>query len=340
VGEFGDSKGKQTVRELWNTPLLRYLHQTYKMRFRYMGLPGVNLLDIKLWKDMIDEVIAFEIREKSNQDDPLGRRSIVKLRRNLRLLGIQAQGYFGSMEEVVILRQDYDGIEYKQDNFITLYNLDFCDEIGSKIDTRNAGRQVWRFEAIRQILVDQRECYKRSGGSGLFVILLTVRNQMNTDQLSTFLADNPYHDTQNYVEACEAIKPIPRTIYVQGTHTWALKAFLYEMLRKYLITPNISAVFFPIVKYIGRSKLSPMLHCMVLCRFNDIQKPSPSFLPEYYLTSTTSVRALDTHALKWEPEPGESIAGNTPPDSEKWFQRLEARFLDGIVQLKRAKTQL
>ncbi len=172
MGEFGDSPGKRAVRELWNTPILKYLYQTYNMRFRYMGLPGVDLLDVKLWKDMIDEVIAFEIRAKPNPDDSLGRRSITELRRNLQLLGIPGYAYFGSMEEVVILRTDYEGLEYKQDKFITLYNLDFCDEIGSKVDTAQAGKQLWRYEAIRQVLLDQQECYKRVGGPGLFLILL------------------------------------------------------------------------------------------------------------------------------------------------------------------------
>src|SRR5713226_9391029 len=130
------------------------------MRFRYMGLPGVDLLDVKLWKDMIDEVVAFEIREKPDRNDPQGRRSITELRRNMQMLGIPGYAYFGSMEEVVILRQDYDGMEYKQDKLVTLYNLDFCDEITSKIETAQAGKQLLRFAAIRQILLDQHECYK------------------------------------------------------------------------------------------------------------------------------------------------------------------------------------
>jgi hypothetical protein len=305
-----------------------------------MGLPGVDLLDVKLWKDMIDEVIAFEIRAKPKRHDRQGRRYITQLRRNLQLLGVQSQTYFGPMEEVVILRQDRDGMEYKQDNFITLYNLDFCDEIGSKINTRDAGRQVWRFDAIRQLLADQRDCYRRFGGSGLFLILLTVRDQMKTDQLSSFLSDNPYYDTQRYVEVCCGLKPLPPTPYVQGTHTWAMKAFLHDIMRKYLINPNFSALFFPIVKYTGKSLGSPMLHCMILCRFDDIQKPSPLYLPQDYLTAITSIRALDTHTLVWDPEPGEPQANSTPPNSEQWFRLLESAFLEEIVQSKVTKTQL
>jgi len=309
------------------------------MRFRYMGLPGVDLLDVKLWKDMIDEVVAFEIRAKPNQEDPLGRRFITQLRRNLQLLGIPARAYFGPMEEVVILRQDYDGTIYSQDNFIPLYNLDFCDEIGSKIATSQAGRKVWRFDAIRQILADQRECYKRVGGSGLFLILLTVRNQLDVIKLRSFLSENLFSETQNYVEVCSNQNPLPMTGSVQGTHTWALKAFLHNILRQYLPNPNISAVFFPVVKYTGKTERSPMLHCMILCRFNDLQAPSPSYSPQNYLTATASVRALDTQALIWDPEPGEPMEASTVPNPDQWLRDLKPMILEGIKRSKTTKVR-
>ena len=150
-----DSPGKRAVRDLWNTPLLRLLNQEHGFRYRYMGLPGVDLIDVKLWRDMIDEVIAFEVPARPTRNDPQGRRRILALRRNLQLLGIPGHAFFGPMEEVVILRRDYDGNQYAQNRVITLYNLDFCDEISSRISTMEQGEQVWRFEAIRQILRDQ-----------------------------------------------------------------------------------------------------------------------------------------------------------------------------------------
>ena len=67
-----DSPGKRAVRELWNTPLLRELYQNHGFRYRYMGLPGVDLLDVDLWKDMIEEVIAFEVPAKPTEVDPAG----------------------------------------------------------------------------------------------------------------------------------------------------------------------------------------------------------------------------------------------------------------------------
>ncbi len=155
---FHDNPDKITVREAWDTPLLQHLHQRYKIRYRYLGLPGVDLIDIQLWQSMIDEVIAFE--PPSPPPNPNPREAINLLRKNMRLRGIRGIAYWGSFEEVVMLRRDFDGQNYVQPKLITLYNLDFCDEITSKVETRRHGRRVWRFEAIRQILRDQAACYE------------------------------------------------------------------------------------------------------------------------------------------------------------------------------------
>ena len=246
-----DSPGKRAVRELWNTPLLRLLNREHGFRYRYMGLPGVDLLDVKLWRDMIDEVIAFEVSARPTQGDPQGRRHIRTLRRNLQVLGIPGYAFFGPMEEVIVLRQDYDGTPYDQNKVITLYNLDFCDEIASRISTREQGEQAWRFEAIRQILRDQRQAFQRHGGPSYFIVLLTVRDQIDAQRLRGLLSGSLYDDTSSYLEVCGGVNALPAQGYVLGTHTWALKAFIHNALRQYLANPNISATFFPLVRYWG-----------------------------------------------------------------------------------------
>lgn len=339
-GQFADSPGKQVVRNMWNTPVLTYLHKSYGIRFRYMGLPGVELLDVIQWREMIQEVVAFQMRATPRSDDPDGRRDIRRLRRNLAVLGIPGRTYVGPMEEVIILRQDYDGAEYAQDRLVTLYNLDFCDEIGSKIETRDAGRKVWRYEAIRQMLIDQHECHRSHGhDSGFFVVLLTVRDQMRADVLSSLLGSNLYHDTQSYVGRCSGPggHPLPIGGPVIGTHTWALKAFLHNTIRQYLIGPNMSALFFPFVKYWGRdvrtrqgSLPSPMLHLMILCRFNALDAASPLHLPGDYLAATATVRATPNQSLVWEPLHGEIHPGSAPPSSEQWIRRFGPDFLRDV----------
>ena len=137
-----DNPGKRTVRESWNTPLLRFLNSEYGFRYRYMGLPGIELLDLQLWREWVDEVVAFETRAKPNRRDRDGRRNVLALRTKMRQLGFNGNAYLGPMEEVVILRRDQDGLPYSQNNLVTLYNLDFCDEISSPVETLESGRQV------------------------------------------------------------------------------------------------------------------------------------------------------------------------------------------------------
>ena len=329
VTSFRDPPAKQVVRERWNTPFLKYLHNTYGFRYRYMGLPGTDLLDVKLWADMIDEVIAFEI-PCSGPDE---RAWVKQLRTNLRKLKIEGVAYFGSFEEVVILRKDRDGQRYSQGKVITLYNLDFCDEISSTIPTLEHGKQLWRFEALRQILQDQKECYRRDGRPSHFIILLTVRNQIEASKIRDFLSNNLLSETQSYYSACESEKPVPTHGPLCGTHAWSLKAFLYNTLRGYFTTPNVSALFFPIIKYIGTpislrgGKLlkSPMLHWMLLCKFGALQNPTPSFYPTDFLSRAISLAVEETDIVT-QAEPGEMTWPIRHLSSVEWFQSFKHNF--------------
>ena len=309
-----------------------------------MGLPGIELLDLHLWRDWIDEVVAFEARAKPRRRDRDGRRNILALRTKMREYGFSGQAYFGSMEEVVILRRDQDGIPYAQNNLVTLYNLDFCDEISSPVETLGLGRQVWRFEAIRQILRDQEACYDPEFGAGYFLILLTVRDQIGVDKLLEHFAE-PFADSQHYWDQCQAEHPLPSDGFILGEHTWSLKTLIHDQLRKWFSNPNVSALFFPITKYSGtpinygrdNEISSPMLHMMILCRFGDRTVPSPLFLPQQFLNTVSSVRANDDGTLAWEPEPGEPVDMDELPNPESWFlQHRENLITDPRTQIPRS----
>lgn len=327
---FRESPAKRVVREQWNTPFLRHIHEAYNVRYRYMGLPGPDLIDIKLWRDMIDEVIAFEVRAPR----PDERRWIRQLRVNLKKLEIPGTAYLGSFEEVVIRRKDNEGQNYRQDKVITLYNLDFCDEIASKVDTLEWGRQQWRFEALRVILEDQKQCYRQLEEPSLFIVLLTVRNQIEASKIRAFLRGGLLTETSSYCSACQWIKPLPLAGPLIGSHAWALKAFLYDTLAGYFRAPNICTLFFPIVKYLGTPKKigggktirSPMLHWMLFCQFGHPQDPAPKHQPSSFLEQATSL-AVEGTGVGFAPEPGEAICIGNAPSAVDWFKRFEHSFL-------------
>ena len=60
AGNFQEHPRKKIVREVWDTPVLQKLHRSWGCKYLYFGLPGPKALDVKLWKDMIGRVIAFE----------------------------------------------------------------------------------------------------------------------------------------------------------------------------------------------------------------------------------------------------------------------------------------
>jgi len=337
---FTDNPQKCVVRELWDTPLLCYFHTRYGVRYRYFGLPGVDLIDVRLWRDMIDEVVAFEPPGSDG-----GRRAAIDaLRSNMKKYGIRGTAYWGSFEEVVLLRKDYDGVDYRQNSVVTLYNLDFCDEISSPISTRERGRKVRRFEAIRHVLRDQVECFQREGGPQHFVLMLTVRSQINADKIKSFLTPGTMQgDAKRFREECSKILAIPdgRSPLV-GTHSWALKTLLFNSLSSYFGNPNISAVFFPQLMYQGTKTripragggidylASPMLHWLVLCRFGDMETPTASCFPLQYLWSASVEVDGRANALRWAPQTGEVAQGAGLPDSVAWLKRFGGSVLAGL----------
>lgn len=336
VSPFTDNPEKRVVREQWDTPLLKHLHNDYGVRYRYLGLPGPDLIDVKLWGNMIEEVIAFEPPDRGGY----GRTAFNALTRNMRKAGISGRVYCGSFEEVVLLRRDLEGQDYVQDRLVTLYNLDFCNEISSPVHTQEHGEQVWRFEAIRQVLRDQFACYTRAQNARHFILMLTVRNQIAPHKIREFLSPSKLQgDAKAFYTKCSATNAIPTDQKpLIGSHSWALKTLLHNVLRSYFGNPNLSALFFPQVLYRGtRVRLrngagfleSPMLHWLVLCRFGDMQSPSPEFWPDEYLSSA-SVAVLNEEALTWAVETGEERSHHTTPCAVEWLRQYGHEIVNGL----------
>jgi len=290
-----------------------------------MGLPGVDLLDVKLWKNMIDEVIAFEPPDQGSDE----RASIIQLRRNMKLLGVPGIAYWGSFEEVVIRREDYEGQKYSQDKVVNLYNLDFCDEIASRIRTRKSGEKVWRFEAIRQVLRDHVECYKNTGGPNWFILMLTIRNQIDAKKIRQFLRSQLLAEAKEFKEKCEVQKPLPQDGSLTRSYAWAIKTFLFNFLCQKFANPNISALFFPQVLYTGTTISSPMLHWLILCRIAPQEAHAPEIFPDPYL-ACSSVSVKNNVQLVWAAQTGENVGGPQPPDSVRWLTDFGGEFLSGL----------
>jgi hypothetical protein len=335
---FQDNPEKHVVRELWDTAILEFLHRKFNVRYRYLGLPGVDLIDVRLWQKMIDEVIAFEPRDQTES----GRTHIEALRRNMQRFGVPGVAYFGSFEEVVMLRMDYDGQKYSQDKLVTLYNLDFCNEITSAVETLQ-GKRVWRFEAIRQILRDQAACYEQNKGPRHFIMMLTVRDQTSGKNIQPLLSGSGLlAQAKAHHDSCIELNPIrdPRKPLI-GTHTWALKVAVFNSLYAYFGNPCLSALFFPPVRYKGtRARTtdkngratfmqSPMLHWLILCRFAEREQPGAICLPHGFL-GRSCVAVESGKSFVWDPQTGEKDGSPNPPDSVVYMNQFGGPVLQGL----------
>ena len=334
---FTTNPAKNAVRLKWDTPLLQYLHDTYGFKYRYMGLPGVDLIDVRLWQHMIEEVIAFEPPDQS----PSRRDAIQKLRTNMRKFGISGNAYYGSLEEVVILGVDNDGQKYSQNNLVTLYNLDFCDEIASRIETKERGERIWRFEAIRQILRDQEACYHKDRANKYFILMITFRNQIASNKIRSLLQNAQLlAEVDAFCQVGNSHVPLPmENQALIGTHAWSLKAFLYNLLCGNFTNPHISALFFPLVLYLGTPVKvthpvktilpSPMLHLVVLCKFADVEAASHITHPKGFIRSS-SIEVSDGGDLDWKLLAGEENSIGFAPGSVPWLEEYGQLLLEGL----------
>ena len=334
IPSFTNNPSKDLIRQSWNTPILRRLSDLYGIKYRYLGLPGVDLIDILLWRDMIEEVIAFEPPAKTGNK----RQNILTLRGNLRKNLIPGYAFYGSIEQVVILRKDVEGQVYRQNNLITLYNLDFCDEICSKIFTLNSEEKIWRYEALRTIIADQKNAYLNSNQKpNTFILLITVRNQIDSNNLRAILSDIRQANAMSRLDLFrESLTAVPESRPLIGSHGWGLKIFLYDFLCNCFDGQNISALFFPFIFYYGtpirlrhRTIQSPMLHLMLVCQFGDFEARHPDTLPQNFL-NYPCVEVNDGR-FNWKMETEGDIVQPTLPNPVTWLDQHCGQLMNKIV---------
>jgi len=121
---FRNHPNKDILREKWCKPIIQTIYNTLNYKFLYLGLPGINALDISTWIDYIEEVIAFEYSDEENEDEFNKLNEYLnKLERERKINAYRL--YCGWMEEIIISGQDDNNIPFIQNDVVTIYNLDF-----------------------------------------------------------------------------------------------------------------------------------------------------------------------------------------------------------------------
>lgn len=261
---FQDHPRKRVVREQWDTPALEWLYGRWGRKYFYFGLPGPKAYDIRLWRRMIRHVVAFELEAKRGENP---RRNIEELRRNLTILNIAHTVYCGPMEEVVLWREDHDKREFELNEFVTLFNLDFCNPITGRIETADEGRRCLRFETIREIITIQRRLFRRTR-MNKFVILITAFDSFHVREMERFVSKPDLsREMRQFVNGIVSEESLPSTGLMHDTRL--LKAFVFDFLRDCLHGQNAKSFFLPVVSYAGRTERSPMIHFVIVCVMED-----------------------------------------------------------------------
>ncbi len=251
---FDSTDNKKLIRQYWNARLLEFFVKTFGKKLIYFGLPAPNAEDIFEWIDYLDLVFAFQCRNYPAPSDPSQSDVAIRtLEKNLNSLQRKQlltdfSIYDGYIEEVIINGKDNVNQKFELKDFITVYNLDFCNEITNPQTIYNETTQkeepVYKLETIKRIIDIQRS---NNALPFKFVIFLTVVSNLweteahnFTDLLST---DPKFKD---YFFKISKARNFEKNVRI-------LKLYIYQTLTSFLCANNYIPEFLPPIIYEGGS---------------------------------------------------------------------------------------
>lgn len=259
-----NSEHKIAIRKNWNLPLIKFLSKREGKKLIYMGLPSPQAEDIKEWIEYLESVVAFQCRNYKESSSPnQGREEVEILEEFLRSLERQNKinnyvVYDGFLEEVILRGFDNSPqqIEFIINNFIPLYNLDFCNKISSPIEfTDQEGniKTAYKFDAIKELLLFQK---KWSKVSNKFIFLLTVHGSYDGKELEHFFKNPKTSENIELLKEYQKLKGIEKNERIIKLF---VTQYIKEQFESFGFTPNI----LPVIRYNGLGG-TPLLHFAII----------------------------------------------------------------------------
>lgn len=271
-----NSNAKDLIRSVWAKDLLHFLAIEFNSKFVYLGLPGEEAKDIEEWINVLDKVFAFQ-----NEDDryPDAYTKLLDKLDNLEQQGLLTTYniFNGFIETVVTQGYDYNNSLFELNDVITLYNLDFCNQIDFPIKVQLAEppyvKEIFKFDAIEKLLQIQRSLENQSKR---FVLFLTIHCSYKDKSTIELL------NTELYREYL-----VPRNKVLKGfghlKNAYALRKIvlrgLTEKFRKFGFVSQI----LPTIFYEG-DKGTPLLFFSIVGKDEIEDEPNPE-LYEAQITS-------------------------------------------------------
>ncbi len=166
ASSFSDHERKGVIRKYWCKPQLKMLSDGLKKKLIYIGLPDIEALDVLEWIDYLDKVIAFQCSEYI-PGVKIDVSKLVSLLEDLERQNKIKSGfvYEGFIEDILMGGMSKNGGQtYSQNDFMKVYNLDFCSNLKYPRKIVNAKGQIiesiHKTEVIDRLLEFQRNIKK------------------------------------------------------------------------------------------------------------------------------------------------------------------------------------
>lgn len=258
-----NSAHKIFIRNNWNKPILKFLTKKINDKLIYLGLPSPEAQDVLEWIEHIKYVIAFQCRDYGKESDKEQERNGIEAL-NLLLQQLerkkQIENYVvfdGYLEEVILRGFDNSPtrINFELNNFISLYNLDFCNDITSPIEYTDINGDVqiaYKFNAINKLLQIQQSL---SNVSNKFVMFLTVHSSYDGEELQQFINHPPSDEIGGYINKYNKLSKIEKNARI-------VRLFFVFCIQQYFATFGFAPKILPSVCYNGLGD-TPLLHFTV-----------------------------------------------------------------------------
>lgn len=206
AGSFVDHPRKILFRRIWAKPILKYLNNRLGKKLIYVGLPGIKALDILEWKEHLKVIVAFQVynyeNRLSSEEAEEELQELIGILNDLETKSfIETYAlYVGYMEQVIMGEEDDNNLPFVLNNYITVYNLDFCNALSTPIPVTDKDARTfecYKTDVIEKLLSIQRTKFV-SGSDACFTMFLTVSasfieimvSKIDDDTVKAYIANN------------------------------------------------------------------------------------------------------------------------------------------------------
>ena len=127
---YTSSPEKDVIREHFDLPLVRRLHKSKKRPLAYFGLPGVEALDLRVWRSMLSKAVAVERNSYSCK--------MMQETLDSRLPELQYSVFEGEVDETILLNKGRE-----QESGGRAYSVPVGNVYDASVD-----EYVWHFDVV------------------------------------------------------------------------------------------------------------------------------------------------------------------------------------------------